>query len=35
MGPEGTVNIIHRKDLASSPTPEERRQKLMHGTIPL
>ena len=25
MGPEGAVNIIYRKDLASSPTPEERR----------
>ena len=29
MGPEGAVNIIYRKDLAASPTPEERRQKLM------
>jgi len=29
MGPEGAVNIIYRKDLASSPTPAERRQKLM------
>jgi propionyl-CoA carboxylase beta chain len=29
MGPEGAVNIIYRKDLASSPTPDERRQKLM------
>jgi propionyl-CoA carboxylase beta chain len=29
MGPEGAVNIIYRKDLASSPTPEERRQKLI------
>ncbi len=29
MGPEGAVNIIYRKDLASSPTPEERRQMLM------
>ena len=29
MGPEGAVNIIYRKDLAQSPTPEERRQKLM------
>jgi propionyl-CoA carboxylase beta chain len=29
MGPEGAVNIIYRRDLASSPTPEERRQKLM------
>ncbi len=29
MGPEGAVNIIYRKDLAASPTPDERRQKLM------
>jgi propionyl-CoA carboxylase beta chain len=29
MGPEGAVNIIYRRDLASSPTPEERRTKLM------
>jgi propionyl-CoA carboxylase beta chain len=29
MGPEGAVNIIYRKDLASSPTPEERRPKLL------
>ena len=29
MGPEGAVNIIYRRDLASSPTPEERRKKLM------
>ncbi|MGB6423924.1 MAG: acyl-CoA carboxylase subunit beta [Solirubrobacterales bacterium] len=29
MGPEGAVNIIYRKDLAASPTPEVRRQKLM------
>ena len=29
MGPEGAVNIIYRKDIASSPTPDERRQKLM------
>jgi propionyl-CoA carboxylase beta chain len=29
MGPEGAVNIIYRKDLAQSPTPQERRQKLM------
>jgi acetyl-CoA carboxylase carboxyltransferase component len=29
MGPEGAVNIIYRKDIASSPTPEERRQKLI------
>jgi propionyl-CoA carboxylase beta chain len=29
MGPEGAVNIIHRRDIASSPTPEERRAKLI------
>src|SRR4051812_19750699 len=29
MGPEGAVNIIYRKDIATSPTPEERRQKLI------
>ena len=29
MGPEGAVNIIYRRDLAGSPTPDERRQKLM------
>lgn len=29
MGPEGAVNIIYRRDLAQSPTPEERRQRLM------
>jgi hypothetical protein len=29
MGPEGAVNIIYRRDLAGSPTPEERRQKLI------
>jgi propionyl-CoA carboxylase beta chain len=29
MGPEGAVNIIYRRDLQKSPTPEERRQKLM------
>jgi propionyl-CoA carboxylase beta chain len=29
MGPEGAVNIIYRRDLAASPTPDERRQKLM------
>ncbi|MFY9264835.1 MAG: acyl-CoA carboxylase subunit beta [Solirubrobacterales bacterium] len=29
MGPEGAVNIIYRKDIAKSPTPEERREKLM------
>jgi propionyl-CoA carboxylase beta chain len=29
MGPEGAVNIIYRRDLKSSPTPDERRKKLM------
>ena len=29
MGPEGAVNIIHRRDIAGSPTPDERRQKLI------
>ena len=29
MGPEGAVNVIYRKDIASSPTPDERRQKLI------
>jgi propionyl-CoA carboxylase beta chain len=29
MGPEGAVNIIYRRDIASSPTPDDRRQKLM------
>src|SRR5262245_49308106 len=29
MGPEGAVNIIHRRDIATSPTPDERRQKLI------
>ncbi len=29
MGPEGAVNIIHRRDIASSPTPEARREKLI------
>jgi propionyl-CoA carboxylase beta chain len=29
MGPEGAVNIIHRRDISSSPTPEQRRQKLI------
>jgi acetyl-CoA carboxylase carboxyltransferase component len=29
MGPEGAVNIIYRKDLANSPTPDERRKKLI------
>lgn len=29
MGPEGAVNIIHRRDIGQSPTPEERRTKLI------
>jgi propionyl-CoA carboxylase beta chain len=29
MGPEGAVNIIYRRDIAGSPTPQERREKLM------
>jgi propionyl-CoA carboxylase beta chain len=29
MGPEGAVNIIHRRDIAGSPTPDERRSKLI------
>ena len=29
MGPEGAVNIIHRRDIQNSPTPEERREKLI------
>src|SRR6201746_683559 len=29
MGPEGAVNIIYRRDIAKSPTPDTRRQKLM------
>ena len=29
MGPEGAVNIIYRRDIQSSPTPDERREKLM------
>jgi propionyl-CoA carboxylase beta chain len=29
MGPEGAVGIIHRRDIASSPTPVERRAKLI------
>jgi propionyl-CoA carboxylase beta chain len=29
MGPEGAVNIIYRKDIAESPTPEDRRARLM------
>jgi propionyl-CoA carboxylase beta chain len=29
MGPEGAVNIIHRRDIAGSPTPDERRETLI------
>jgi propionyl-CoA carboxylase beta chain len=29
MGPEGAVNIIYRRDIAKSPTPDERRAKLI------
>jgi propionyl-CoA carboxylase beta chain len=29
MGPDGAVNIIHRRDIAGSPTPDERRGKLI------
>ena len=29
MGPEGAVNIIYRRDLAASPTPESRREQLI------
>src|SRR3954467_6150660 len=29
MGPEGAGNIIHRRDIAGSPTPEERRETLI------
>ena len=29
MGPEGAVNIIYRRDIGTSPTPQERRSKLM------
>jgi propionyl-CoA carboxylase beta chain len=29
MGPEGAVNIIYRRDIEHSPTPDERRQKLI------
>ena len=34
MGPEGAVNIIYRRDIAGSPTPDERRAKLMPTTRP-
>jgi propionyl-CoA carboxylase beta chain len=29
MGPEGAVNIIYKRDIAGSPTPEARRTRLM------
>jgi propionyl-CoA carboxylase beta chain len=29
MGPDGAVNIIHRRDIQSSPTPDQRREKLI------
>jgi propionyl-CoA carboxylase beta chain len=29
MGPDGAVNIIYRKDITNSPTPDERRQRLI------
>jgi propionyl-CoA carboxylase beta chain len=29
MGPEGAVNIIYRRDIGSSPTPDTRREKLI------
>jgi propionyl-CoA carboxylase beta chain len=29
MGPEGAVNIIYRRDISTSPTPDARRQKLI------
>ncbi len=29
MGPEGAVNIIYKRDLAGSPTPDARRERLM------
>jgi acetyl-CoA carboxylase carboxyltransferase component len=30
MGPEGAVNIIYRRDIQASPTPDTRRQKLIN-----
>jgi propionyl-CoA carboxylase beta chain len=30
MGPDGAVNIIYRRDIAESPTPDARRQKLIN-----
>jgi propionyl-CoA carboxylase beta chain len=29
MGPAGAVGIIHRRDIAASPTPDDRRAKLI------
>ncbi len=29
MGPDGAVNIIYRRDIAGSPTPDQRRSKLI------
>jgi acetyl-CoA carboxylase carboxyltransferase component len=29
MGPEGAVNIIYRRDIQTSPTPDQRREKLI------
>ena len=29
MGPEGAVNVVYRRDITSSPTPDERRRKLI------
>jgi acetyl-CoA carboxylase carboxyltransferase component len=29
MGPDGAVSIIHRRDIQSSPTPDQRREKLI------
>jgi propionyl-CoA carboxylase beta chain len=29
MGPEGAVNIIYKRNIAKSPTPDERRERLM------
>src|ERR671935_84474 len=31
MGPEGAVNIIFRRDIGQSPTPDERRPKLIRA----
>jgi propionyl-CoA carboxylase beta chain len=33
MGPDGAVNIIHRKEIAASENPEETRQKLVAGYV--